>query len=133
MEDLGCKARLVVGVHVMEPPSTIMYVSVVSRETLRIAMTFSPLNDLPVKLADIQNAYITESVTENIWTVLGQDFGEDDGRKSVVVQEFYGLKSAGATFWSHLVDCMHHLGLLLCTSNLDIWVKPMVRPEDGFD
>ena len=72
-------------------------------------------------------------VTENIWTVLGQEFGEDAGRKAIVVQSFYGLKSAGATFWSHLENWLHHLAFLICPSNLDIWVKPMVRPEDGFD
>ena len=59
--------------------------------------------------------------------------GKDDGREDIVVQALCGLMSSGATFWNNLADCMHHLGFLPCTSNLDIWMKPMVRPEDVFD
>ena len=50
-----CKSRLVVGVHVTEPPATITYARVVSRETVSIALTLSDLNDMPVKVADIKN------------------------------------------------------------------------------
>ena len=46
-----------------EPPETIIYESVVSIKTARIALPLAALNDLPVKVADIQNAYITAPVT----------------------------------------------------------------------
>ena len=55
MEDFRHKARLVTGVHVTEPPATITYARVVSRETVSIALTLSDLNDMPVKVADIKN------------------------------------------------------------------------------
>ena len=55
----------------MEPPATITYNIVVSRETVRIDLTLSALNEFPLKLADIQNSYITAPVTEKIWTFLG--------------------------------------------------------------
>ena len=63
MEYFRRKARLVAKGHMTEPPSTIMYESVVSRETVRISLTWATLNDLPVKVADIQNSYITAPVT----------------------------------------------------------------------
>ena len=85
MEYSRRKARLVAGGHMTEPPETIIYESVMSRETARIAMTLDTQNGLPVKVADIQNAYIKLTVIENIWTVLGQEFGEDAGRKAIVV------------------------------------------------
>ena len=72
MEDFRRKARLVVGGHVPEPPSTITYANLVLRETVMIDLTLDTLNDLPVKVEDIQNAYITEPVTEKIWKFLGQ-------------------------------------------------------------
>ena len=53
MEDFRLKARFMAGVHVMDPPSTITYESVVSRETVRIALILDALNDLLVKLSDI--------------------------------------------------------------------------------
>ena len=48
------------------------------------------------------------------------------------MQALYGLKSAGAAFWNHLSDFMHHLGFLPCPADLFLWMKPMLRPDDGF-
>ena len=66
MEDICLEARFVAGGHVTDPPYTITYTSVVLRETVRIDFTLAYLNDLPVKLTDIKNAYITTPVTEKI-------------------------------------------------------------------
>ena len=82
---------------------------------------------------DIQNAYITATFTGNILTVLDPEFGEDDGRKDIVVQSIYVFKSAGSTFWNRLADCMHHLGFLPCPVNLYFCMNPMVSPYDGFN
>ena len=133
MEDFRRKARLVAGGHVTAPPATITYASVVSRETVRIALTIAALNDLPVKVADIQNAYITAPVNEKIWTVLGREHGEDAGKKAIIVRSLYGLKSSGASFRNHLADCMKHLKFVPCLADPDLWMKPMVRPSDGFE
>jgi hypothetical protein len=45
--------------------------SVVSRESVRIALTLSDFNDVDVKMADIENAYLAATITEKVWTVLG--------------------------------------------------------------
>ena len=66
MEDFQSKAGLVAGGHVPDPPAIITYVIIVSREISMIALMLAALNELPVKLADIQNAYITAPVTEKI-------------------------------------------------------------------
>ena len=103
MEYFCRKARLVAVGHVTDPPYTITYANVVSREIVRISLTLAALNDLPLNVAEIQNAYITAPVTEEIWTVLGPEFGEDYGRKAIVVQAFYGLKSSGANLCKALI------------------------------
>jgi hypothetical protein len=60
MENFQRKARLVAGGHMTEvTSSTVTYASVVSRESVRIALTLAALNDLEVKTADIENAYLT--------------------------------------------------------------------------
>ena len=66
MEYFWRKARLVVGGHVMEPPSIITYARKVSRDTVRIALKLAALNDFLVKVADIKNAYITVNIIEKI-------------------------------------------------------------------
>ena len=72
MEEPRHNARLVTGGHVPETTAIIMYVSVVSRETVKIALTLDTLNDLPVKVVEIHNAYITAHFIEKIWTFLYQ-------------------------------------------------------------
>ncbi len=56
MEDFCRKARLVAGGHRTKAPATITYASVVSRETVRIALLMAALNDLEVKIGDVLNA-----------------------------------------------------------------------------
>ncbi len=65
------------GGHQTKAPATITYASVVSRETVRLALTFASLNDLKVKLGDVLNAYITTPVKEKVWTILGPEFGHE--------------------------------------------------------
>jgi hypothetical protein len=36
-----------------------------------IVITLDALNDLDVKMAEIENAYLTAPITERVWTVLG--------------------------------------------------------------
>jgi hypothetical protein len=131
MEDFRRKARLVAGGHMTDTPTTNTYASVVSRESVRIALTLAAFNDLEVKTADIENAYLTAPVTEQIWTKLGPEFGSDAGKLAIIVRSLYGLRSAGALFRNHLADCMQHLGWMSCIANRDVWYKAETRPDDG--
>ena len=98
MEDFRQKARLVASGHRTKAPATITYASMVSRETVCLALTIVSLNDLKVKVGDVLNAYITAPVKEKVWTVLGPEFGHDAGKSAIIVCALYGLKSAGAAF-----------------------------------
>jgi hypothetical protein len=59
MEGFRRNARFVAGGHTTYTPHAMTYASVVSRESVRIALTLAALNDLDVKMADIENAYLT--------------------------------------------------------------------------
>ena len=63
MEDIRCKARLVVG----KALATIMYASILSREIVRIALMIATLNELEVKPGNILNAYVQVPFTEKVW------------------------------------------------------------------
>ena len=65
MEDYRRKAQLVAGGHMTETPKCMTYSSVVERETVRIALTISVLNDLHVKAGDVMNAYVTLPCTRH--------------------------------------------------------------------
>jgi len=60
------KARLVAGGHMTEAPAVLTYSSVVSRESVRIALTLAALNNLEVKGSDVQHAYLAAPCEEKI-------------------------------------------------------------------
>ncbi len=132
MEDFKCKARLVAGGHKTEAPATITYASVVSCETVRIALMIAALNDLQVKAGDVLNAYITAPCKEKVWTVLGPEFGPDAGKNAIIVRALYGLKSAGAAFRAHLASFMCQMGYTSCKADPDLWYKAETRPDDNY-
>jgi hypothetical protein len=89
------------------------------------------LNDVDVKMAYIENAYLMAPITEMVWTVLGPAFGDDAGKRALIVRTLYGLNSAGAAFRNHLAECMKHLGWSPCRDDRDLWMKAETHPDDG--
>ena len=85
METLKRKARLIADGHMTDAPPVVTYASVVSRESVRLALMLAALNDLEVKTGDVKNAYITAPITEKVWTILGPEWGLDAGKKAVIV------------------------------------------------
>jgi hypothetical protein len=67
MEDFRRNARFVAGGHTTDTPHAMTYASVVSRESVRIALTLAALNDFDVKMADIENAYLTAQSLDCAW------------------------------------------------------------------
>ena len=123
------KARLVAGGHMIDTPAHMTYCSVVSRETVRIALVIAALHDLEVKTSDIQNAYLTAPCAEKVWTELGKEFGPDAGKKAIIVRALYGLGSAGASFMAHLASCMKHMKYNRCKADPDLWFKQDIHPD----
>jgi hypothetical protein len=68
-ENYRHKARLVADGHKTDAPApTITYSSVVSRDSVRIALAIAALNDLDVFACDIQNAFLTAPCRERLYT-----------------------------------------------------------------
>jgi hypothetical protein len=131
MEDFRRKESFVAGGYKKDNPHAMTYASVVSRESVRIALTLASLNDLYVKMADIENAHLMAPLTEKVWTVLGPEFVDDAGNSALIVGALYGLKSAVAAFRIHLAECMTHLGCHPCRADRDLWMKAETCPDDG--
>jgi hypothetical protein len=62
--------------------------------------------------------------------VLGPEFGDNAGKRSLIKRAIYGLKSAGVAFRNHLASCMDHLGWKPCLIDRDLWMKEETRPDD---
>ena len=80
-------------IHILD---TNIYSSVVTRETVCIALTMALLHDLKVKAVNLLNAYVTAPNRKNLWTVLGSKFEDNDGKSAIIVRAIYSLKRADA-------------------------------------
>ena len=130
-ENFRRKARLVAGGHMTNTPSSITYSSVVSRDSVRIALLIAALNDLQVKACDIQNAYLTAPCREKICIIAGPEFGSEKGKTMIVVRALYGLKSSGAAFRAFLAEKLHDIGFKPSLADPDVWMRPAMK-SNGF-
>jgi Reverse transcriptase (RNA-dependent DNA polymerase) len=122
--DFTRKARFVAGGHVTNPPSTQTYASVVSRESVRIALLIASLNDMDVMSADVQGAYLNAPCHEKVYTVCGMEFGtEFNGRIAVIVKALYGLKTSAFAWREHLSQTLRELGFQSCIADNDVWMR----------
>ena len=131
-ENLRRKACLVAGAHTTDAPVTLTYSSVVSRDSVRIALTIAALNRLEVMACDIQNAYLTADCREKIWTRAGPEFGSESGMIMLIRKASYRLKSSGAPFHAHLAETLHDIGFVPTCADPDIWRRPAAK-EDGIE
>ena len=131
--DLTRKARLVAGGHKTPDPVDTTYAGVVTRESVRIVLTYAALLELSVWGADILNAFITAPTTESYHIVCGPEFGNElIGRKAIIKRALYGIKSAARDFRNHLRECMTHLGFTSCLADADLWYRK-AKTDQGID
>jgi hypothetical protein len=131
-ENFRRKARLVANGNETETPAALTYSSVVSRDSVRIALLIASLNELEVLACDIQNAYLTADCREKIYIIAGPEFGSLEGSIMIIRKALYGLKSSGAAFRAHLSETLYELNYLPTKADPDVWIRPAVKP-DGFE
>jgi len=104
------------------------YASVVSRESVRIALTLAALNDLQILSADIQGAYLNAPCREKIYVKCGPEFGEYEGRVGIIRMALYGLLSSGAAWRATLAEVLStHLEFKQCKADQDVWFRAAQR------
>lgn len=104
--DLTRKCRIVARGDQVETPSNLTYASVVSRDSIRIALLISALNGLTLLSADVAGAYLNAPCRERVHTTLGPEFGQYEGATAVIVKSLYGLNSGGFSWRSYCADIL---------------------------
>ena len=90
------KAQWVIDGHRQGQPEGSTYAGVVSRESVRIALTYAALNKLDVIAGDICNTYLQDPLSQRDFIVCRMEFGIDNvGKKALIRQAVYSGKEAG--------------------------------------
>jgi hypothetical protein len=130
--DFTRKAHFVAGGHMTDPPLTLTYSSVVSRDSVRIAFMLAALNDVNLLAADIENDYLNAPTRERVYTTAGLEFGAElQGQSVLIIHALYGLKSSGAAWRAHLAGTLQALGFTSSLADPDVWYRAATKP-DGF-
>jgi len=127
-----CKARLVAGSHTTETPASLTYSSVVSRESVQVAILLAALNDLDLFAADVGNAYLNAPCWEKIWCKAGKEFGSDKGCIMIIVHALYGLKTSGAAWRAAFAEKLAEMGYKSTKADPDVWIQQAVKPNGLF-
>jgi Reverse transcriptase (RNA-dependent DNA polymerase) len=129
------KARIVANGHETSPSPGITYASVVSRDSVRIAVLYASLNDLDILSCDVGNAYLNANSREKLWIEAGPEFGSDTGSVMIIRKALYGLSSSGAT-WRACDDMRSQSlidqGYVNTIADSDGWRSYRVN-DDGFE
>ena len=89
--DFTRRARWVKDGHRTPDPTTSAYAGVVSRESVRVALTYAELMSLKVMEAGIKNAYLKAPSSEKDYIICGPEFGlENLGKVALIKRALYG-------------------------------------------
>ena len=128
--DFTRKARWVLDGHKTLDPIGSTYAGVVSRESVRIALTYAALNDLDIFAADIQNAYLQAPSSQKDYIICGPEFGVENIKQMALIHcALYGGKAAGRDFRNHLRSCMEFLNFKSCLADPDVWMRPAIKSD----
>ena len=117
-ENFRRKARLVAYGNETETPAALTYSSVVTRDSVRIALLVASLNELELLACNMQNAYLTADC--KVYMIAGPEFGSEEGKVMIIRKALYGLKSSGAAFRAHLSETLYYLSYTPTKADPDV-------------
>ena len=124
------KSRCVLDGYRSDDPVGSTYTGVVSRDSVRIALTYAALNNIDVLAADIHNAHLQAPLSQKHYVICGVEFGlQNIVKVALIRQALYGGKYAGHDFINHLRECMSHLGFASCLADPDVWMREAQKAD----
>ena len=89
--DFTWKGRWVKDGHLTPDLDDSKYAGVVSRESVKIALTYAVVDGIEVLAADIRNAYLQAPTSEMHYIICGPEFGmENIGKRALIIRALYG-------------------------------------------
>ena len=123
--DFKRKARWVKKGHLTPDLEDSKYAGVVSRDSVRFALTNNYLHQNQVLAADIRNAYLQAPTSENHYIICGLEFGlENVGKRALIFRAFYSGNAAACNFLHNLQSCMGFWGFKSKGGDRDVCMIP---------
>lgn len=131
-QDLRHKARLVMGGHIVDSSSHVMYSSTIQDLSVRMVMHVATQNGFNMMVGDISNAFPTTPCAELIWSKAGPEFGAREGTIVTLKWTLYSLKIASRSFHDFFGDCLRRIGFIPTRADQSLWIR---KSEDylGYD
>ena len=109
---------------------TSSHASLVSRESVRIALTHAALLLIETMAADIRNTYLQATIYKMDYIICVPEFEIDNfGRVALIRRALYGVNVAGRDFWIHLRKCTAELGFESLKADPDVWFRSSKTQE----
>ena len=125
--DLTRRARYVAGGHLIDPPSSMTYASVVGRETVKIPFLLDSCNDLNIFAGDIYNVYLNSEKKEKIFFYAVDKWRSNRGHIIIIRRALYGLNSYDLMWRNHISGVIgNELGFKSSLSDPDLWMKASI-------
>ena len=120
---------MVAGGHMIEAPTLLTYSSVVSRDSVSIALAIASLNGLKVLACDIHNAFLTAKCREKCYIQAGPEFGSYQGKLMLITLALYGLNTSSASLRNYLAETLYELGYTPTKADPDVWLRKSVKDD----
>ena len=104
-QDLGRKARLVAGGHLVDALENSIYSSTVKGISVQMLHVIAHKQGLKLLCGDVGNAYVNAFTNELVYCCAGPEFGEELQDSIVIIRKaLYGLRSSSERWWSRFAD-----------------------------
>ena len=124
------KARFVVNGSRTEVEPERTYASVVSRDSIRIALLYAALNNLDILSGDMAAAYLNAPATENVYFHCGAEFGHLESCLAFLTKALYGLKTSARAWRMHLAQVLEfEMHFEMCKADADIQLRKAAKPD----
>ena len=121
--DFTHKSRWVKDFNCTPDRTTLSYASVVSHDSIRIAMSYSEIMVLGVLAYGISNAYLQAPTIETNDGICGFEFGiYNVGKVALITRALYSIKVSVQNLFHHLRICMDYFGFTSSLVDTDMWI-----------
>jgi len=121
--DLVHKSRLVCNGSTVDPRGLSTRATVVKGISVRLLDIIAESQGLRVLTGDVGNAFIQANTAERVYTRVGPEFGEHDGKIALIVKALYGLTTSAERFRTLLADFLRTIGFIPSRYDRDVWMR----------